>query len=519
MKPTTQSARAHAAAAILLVALSALMLWPLPRLIARAAADPNATLTTAWLHDAVWHSFDTRVPPPHLVLGILGVPFRAAGASPLLTHNLLLVLGFAFSGYAAFLLTRTVTGSWWAALASGIVFAFVPWRFAQLADTPQVWSGWLPLAAAAAIAFARRRTWVRGVLLVLAIAMCVATYVTGDDGRLAFPGYGAVILAAIGAIGPLGRDARLRRLVLFGAIAAILFGVLVPARGAVAGYAGLALLAGIGAMKLIRHRNVVGLLIAALLVFELRPTPPRFHLIDTDVPPVDRFLAETPGGAILELPVRPGVTDAEYRFRSTTHHRPTVIEPKLAAAFAGRPIDLAVLDHLNVTTLVVHADAIVGHEAVAMRDFLLRAVDAGKLRFVARFDRGIEGDYVFETGRGETKPFFGPQPLTRPVVWLDEPQRDAEVRGSVRVLGWGLAPAGIKRVRVFVDNHEEHVDAQLFPRPDVAALYPWHDASKAGFTVDIPRRKREGRVDIEVEVTDLSGRTVRAPQRWFAWSR
>jgi len=516
-----KSTRAHGAAAILFLALTALMLWPLPRLIARAAVDPNQTLTTAWLHDAVWHSFDTSVPPPHLVLGILAIPFRAAGAPPLLTYNLLLVLGFAFSGYAAFVLTRTVTGSWWAALASGIVFAFVPWRFAHLAEIQHAWSGWLPLAAAAAIAFARQRTWVRGVLLLLAITLCAATY-AGDQGPLVFPGYGALLLGTIGAIGPLGRDARLRRLVLLGALAAIVIGVLAPARAAAAGYAGLALLAGIGAMKLIRHRNVVGFVIAALLAFELRPAPQRFHLIDTSVPLVERFLAKTPGGAILELPVRPGVTDAEYRFRSTAHHRPTLIEPKLAAAFAARPIDLAVLDllpPLHVSTLVVHADAIVGHEAVAMRDFLLRAVDAGKLRFIARFDRGIEGDYVFDLGRGETKPFFGPQPLTRPVVWLDEPQRDAEVRGSVRILGWALAPAGIKRVRVFVDNHDEQVDAQLFPRPDVAALYPWHDAARSGFTIDIPRRKREGRVDVEVEVTDLTGRTVRAPQRWFVWSR
>jgi hypothetical protein len=290
----------------------------------------------------------------------------------------------------------------------------------------------------------------------------------------------------------------------------------------VAAYTGLALLAGIGTMKIVRRWPLLGLLIVALLIYELRPRAPlQFHLIDTDEPPVYRWLAQSGDrGAILELPIQNDESRYEYLFRTTIHRRPLAYNEELIRAFAQRPIDQGILDRLQamgVTTIVVHGDALRDETAAAMRFFLLRAFDTGRLRFLGRFDRGVEGDYVFTHGRGDLKPYFGPQPLTRPIGWLDEPRTDAEVRGPVRVMGWALAPAPVKRVRVYVDNRARRFDAQLFPRPDVAAIYPWHDASRSGFTLDIPRF-REGRTDVEIEITDARGVTVRLPQRWFVWS-
>ena len=512
-------ASGHLAAAVLFVTLTLLMLWPLPRLVARAAVSPREPLVNAWRYDRAWHQLRHGVfEREQFGIALVGFPMRAAGAPPLLTHNILLLLGFAVSGYGAFVLAKLVTGSWWAGLVSGIAFAFTPWRFAHLAETQHAWSGWLPLAAAAVVAFALKRTWVRGTMLAATLVMAWLTW-SGGQGRFVFPGFAVALLALIGLIGPLGRDAKLRRVVLLAALIAIAVGYFLAP---VVAYAGIALLAGIGAMKLIRHRHAIGVVIAAILIFELRPNLPRFHLIDTDEPPVYRYLAQSGRGAILELPMGYDDSLIAYLFRSTIHHRPVVREPKLAVMFERRPIDFAVLDALGasgVTTIVVHNDEIVGTKAALVRDFLFRAVEAGRLKYVARFDRGVEGDYVFELGRGDAKPFFGPQPLSRPVAYLDEPQEGAELRGLVRVSGWALAPDGIKRVRVYVDNHDEHVDAQLFPRLDVGALYPWHDATKAGFTIDIPRRKREGKIDVEVEVMDSRGRIVRLPQRWFVWSR
>lgn len=653
--------RAHGSAAAVFLLLAALMLWPLPRLIARAVVHPSDPFVNTWVYDWAWHAtthrgvslFDANALYPdgpslaftehQYGIALVGFPFRAAGAPPLLTHNLLLLLGFAFSGYGAFVLARTVTGSWWAGVISGVFFAFLPWRFTHLTHTQHAWAGWLPLMLAALIVFARTPTWQRALLFgaaffmngitnlhwmtfgsvaiglaallflirkpkalaMIAAATVVATlllipfllpyrevrqkyglrgnaeetrrysavprdWLTGnfhnrlhmqwklydaktDPERWLFPGVGGLLLALVGLIGPLGKDATTRRLVLLTALLWLTLGFLgslglnfafhrllfehvelfrgirAPARWAMIAYTGLALLAGIGAFKIVRQRHVAGALLAALLVYELRSAPLQFHLADTDEPPVYRWLAQQKEGAILELPIRRGETEYEYFLRSTIHHRRMVngvsevgVHGSFVDAFARRPIDLAILDRLaqiGVTTLVVHGDWITGDDAAAVRDFLYRAYDAGKLRYVSRFDRGVEGDFVFILGKGDTKPFFGPQPLTRPIGWLDEPQSAAEVRGMVRVMGWALGPAPIRRVRVFVKNREQFVDAQLFPRPDVGALYPWHDASRSGFTVDIPRGRREGGTDIEVEITDASGTTVRLPQRWFVWSR
>lgn len=587
-------ARAHLYAAALFLLLAAGMLWPLPRLIARAAADRTSALAAVWIQDWHWYAtvhrgaevFPSDARPfteYQYGVALFGFPLRAAGAPPLLTSNILLLAGFAFTGYAMFVLVRMVTGSWWAGVAGGIVFAFAPWRFLHLGEPQLAWAGWLPLMLAALIAFGRDPTWLRALalavtfvlngitslhwlvfgsaavvlaapvflirrpraLLGFAAALLVSSALLipfllpyrgalpgpGDAERPPFPGFAVTALALIGMLGPIAADAVSRRLVLLvstlwivlglcGALGAFPFIPLSPGPWTMVAYAGAAVLAGIGAMKLARGRHWAGALVAAVLLHDLRAAPHPWQLIDPDEPPVHRWLAESEDrGAIVELPAGPAHAH-ESLFRSTVHHRRVVLDEDIARAFARRPVDLSVIDAMKrrgVTALVVHGDAL-RDDTAAIRYFLLRGFDAGRLRLAGRFDHGVEGDFVFTFGRGDLKPYFGPQPASRPFGWLDEPQAGAEVRGPVRVLGWALAPDGIRRVRVYLNNRERWVDAQLFPRPDVAALYPWHDASRSGFTVDVPR-DREGPTDVEVEITDLRGRTVRLGQRWFVWAR
>jgi hypothetical protein len=376
---------------------------------------------------------------------------------------------------------------------------------------------------------------------------------TTDPERWLFPGFGGVLLALIGLIGPVGREKEIRRLVLVTGLLWIAIGFLfslglnapfhsflfehvslfngirTPARWAMIAYTGMALLAGVGAVKLCRWR-AAGPLMAALLLFELRAAPLQWHFLETDLPPVYSWLATDKNrGPILELPIRRGGTEYSYLLHATIHHRKLVngitggilpIHEEIVRAFEQRPVDLAIIDRLaqiGVTTVVVHGDTL-GEDTAAIRHFLDRAIEAGKLRFSARFDRGVEGDFVFTLGQGGERPFWGPQPAARPIGWLDEPRRDEEVRGSVRVKGWALSPAGIRHVRVYVNNRARRYDAELFARPDVGALYPWHDTSRSGFILDIPR-DREGGTDVEVEITDGRGEVVRLPQRWFVWSR
>jgi hypothetical protein len=657
-----KKAGTHLAAVALFLALSGAMLWPLPRLMDRASAHPADPCINTWTYDWVWHAMTHRgvslfnanaMHPdgPSLAfiehqfgIAMVGFPFRAAGVPPHFVHNILILLGFAFSGYGAFVLAKMVTGSWWAAACSGIYFAFLPWRFTHLTQTQHLWAGWLPLMLAALIAFARKPTVARAAvfgaafymngltnmhwmafgslamavtallflirkpraLLLCGAATAVATLLllplllpyrevrqrydfrgdvdetrrysalpgdwlspnfhtrlhmkmnandgTTDPERWLFPGVGGVLLALLGLIGPIGGEKHIRRLVLITGLLWILIGFLfslgvnapfhrflfdhvalyngirTPARWAMIAYTGLALLAAVGTVKLCRWR-AAGPIVAALLLFELRAAPLQWHYSETDPAPVYEWLAnEKDRGAVLELPIRRSGTEYQYLLHATIHHRKLVngitgavmpVHEEIVRAFEQRPIDLGVVDRLTdigVTRIVVHGD-VLGEETAAVRNFLFRATENGKLKYVARFDRGVEGDYVFAPGRGDARPFFGPQPLSRPIGWLDEPQAGAEVRGSVRVMGWALAPAGIRHVRVYVNNGARRFEAQLFARPDVGALYPWHDASRAGFTVDIPRDDREGGTDVEVEITDARGEVVRLPQRWFVWSK
>lgn len=61
----------------------------------------------------------------HMVVqAVMGAPLLWMGVSPVLVHNLLLIAGFALSGWAMYLLMLRWTGSAWAGLVSGLLYAF-----------------------------------------------------------------------------------------------------------------------------------------------------------------------------------------------------------------------------------------------------------------------------------------------------------------------------------------------------------------------------------------------------------
>src|SRR5436309_9056671 len=59
-----------------------------------------------------------------IVQGILPMPVAAAGGSPVLAYNLILIAGFALTGWAFCLLIRRWTGSWAAGYVGGSACAF-----------------------------------------------------------------------------------------------------------------------------------------------------------------------------------------------------------------------------------------------------------------------------------------------------------------------------------------------------------------------------------------------------------
>src|SRR5947209_9011887 len=170
-------------------ALTALMTWPWAAHLLNACADPGDPYLHSWV--MWWDYHQTFHNPLHLFDGNIFYPLRwtlafteddygiallffplyALGLRPLTVNSVATFFGFAFCGYGAFRLTRTLTGSNTAAWAAGVTFAFIPYRFHVLSQITYVFAGWMPLLLEALVLFARERTWKRAAWLGVAFTM------------------------------------------------------------------------------------------------------------------------------------------------------------------------------------------------------------------------------------------------------------------------------------------------------------------------------------------------------------
>jgi hypothetical protein len=155
--------RQDAAAALLFIGLAIAMTWPLIPNLGRAVTDPGDPFINTWILD--WDYYATFHAPLSLFhanafhparyalaysenlygLALLLFPLRAAGVGALEAYNIAILAGFAFCGFAAYLLGSRLTGSWIAGMAAGVFYAFVPFRIVHLPHVQHVWGGWLPL--------------------------------------------------------------------------------------------------------------------------------------------------------------------------------------------------------------------------------------------------------------------------------------------------------------------------------------------------------------------------------------
>lgn len=155
------------------LALAAAMTWPLASHLTTAVSDRGDPFINVWIVDWVCHAL-THAPldlynapifyPGRLTLAhsenlvgvaLLVLPFHIAGVPPIAVYNLAMLLGFALSGYGAFVLARLITRSSAAALVGGVIFAFVPFKFDHISHLQIISSGWIPLLLGAVIAYWR----------------------------------------------------------------------------------------------------------------------------------------------------------------------------------------------------------------------------------------------------------------------------------------------------------------------------------------------------------------------------
>jgi hypothetical protein len=136
-------ARSPRAALGIFALLAVLHTWPLATNPAHLSRNDNAdTLLNTWAVAWVAHQlprhptqlFNANIFYPErltlayseamIVQGVMAIPLRAAGASPVLTYNLLLMAGLGLTGWAFCLLIRRWTGSWSAAYIGGSLAGF-----------------------------------------------------------------------------------------------------------------------------------------------------------------------------------------------------------------------------------------------------------------------------------------------------------------------------------------------------------------------------------------------------------
>jgi hypothetical protein len=148
----------------LFVGLAVIHLWPLATAPGTLSRNDNGDFVLhewimAWVaHQIVAHPlhlFDANIfyPEPrtlsysdHLFAqSLLGAPLLWAGASPVLVHNLVLIAGFALTGWTTALVMRKWTGSWLAAIGSGSLVAFNSFSLTRLPQIQDLHLEFFPL--------------------------------------------------------------------------------------------------------------------------------------------------------------------------------------------------------------------------------------------------------------------------------------------------------------------------------------------------------------------------------------
>ncbi|MEO8431912.1 MAG: hypothetical protein ABI592_10420 [Acidobacteriota bacterium] len=165
-RPDSRSRRGRGETAFALLFFSAaavLFSWPLAARLTTGLPDVWDVKLNAWILHWDFHQvfrdplrlFDANIFfPARYALAfsenlfgaaVFGFPLYAAGVSTLTAANVVMLLGMALSGVAAWALAREITGDAAASLLAGVVYAFVGWRLAQLPHVQFQWGAFLAL--------------------------------------------------------------------------------------------------------------------------------------------------------------------------------------------------------------------------------------------------------------------------------------------------------------------------------------------------------------------------------------
>ena len=366
------------------------------------------------------------------------------------------------------------------------------------------------------------------------------------------------IWVAIGVVGSMGMNAFFhaflyRRIGIFAAVRA-------PVRWAIIAYVGIAVLAAMGVVALLRSgarlRRALPVLLIALTAIDLWPVP-RWEMAVPTVAPVYRWLGHTKIAPLIELPMGGG-SEFTFLLGSMHHHLPQFngvstftapIPSKLRVKSDALEYDdefLSLLERNHCRLIVVHVHAL-GEGSAKTRAWLSARLNDGRLAYVRSFDHEIGGDFVFAVTRNfrDWQRFTEPntpdgaghlprQKLARMLAGetthsnaimavIESPQPGELVRGGLHVRGWTLSPFTIKRVTLLIGGGATRIDLPLIDeRPDVKSRFHWYYFTpRPGFETLVPERPRWMRrsTDLQIEIEDEGGQVTRTADVVFDWER
>jgi hypothetical protein len=365
-----------------------------------------------------------------------------------------------------------------------------------------------------------------------------------------------LLWAGLGFLGSLGLNAPFHRF-LFEHVAGFQ-AIRVPARWAMVANLGLALLAGLGALGLSRVaaprlRTAVFALLSAGLLVDLRVAPLELHRGEAGPDPLTRALAATPmRGGLVELPATPpdagnARPEHQYVLRAADHGKPLVDATsgfttkeafRIRTLSRKRPVPDALLDLLEsipVSYLTVREAWLLPEEREGLREFLVRASAAGRLRFAGRFDEKTGAD-LWAVVKTE------PGPAGRPLPWVprapdaplppefredeallgsvDAPAARTTAAGDLVVRGWARMPGEDLAVSFLVDGLvREPASLERTDRPDVCQAFPqMADCRNAGYEARLAVSPEDaGAHELTVVFRAKDGRIRHFPARRFTW--
>ncbi len=156
--------RDTALASLFFLIATAVFTWPIAAHVTDGLGDIWDAKLNAWIlhwdfHQAFrdpLHLYDANIfYPARYALAfsenlfgaaLFAFPLYAAGVSTLAAYNVVFLLGMFLSAMAAWALARDVTGDPLASAAAGIVYAFCPWRIAQIPHIQFQWGAFLALS-------------------------------------------------------------------------------------------------------------------------------------------------------------------------------------------------------------------------------------------------------------------------------------------------------------------------------------------------------------------------------------